>query len=110
MEQWDRVVTDPRLRLAGAERHLLGPKAANATSASTGCHTMSGSTGLRGVFAYTAEEFATWLAVRLRGLARSGVTPSRASSGSAPRARSMSRSSSSLPSRADATGPLSSRS
>ncbi|HEX8863858.1 MAG TPA: hypothetical protein VGC06_33110 [Actinomycetes bacterium] len=74
MERFDEVVCDPRLRLAGLQAHL---EAGSATPflgeyrvAST-----SGSTGLRGVFAFTHREFAHWTAACLRAMVRAGGGP-----------------------------------
>ena len=57
MAEFDRVVTDPSLRLADLEAHLAGP---NAEQAFRGRHTVlstSGSTGLRGVFVFDPGEW-----------------------------------------------------
>jgi phenylacetate-coenzyme A ligase PaaK-like adenylate-forming protein len=35
----------------------------------------AGTTGLRGLFVYSDEEFATWIATCLRGMACWGLTP-----------------------------------
>jgi phenylacetate-CoA ligase len=75
MEQWDRVVCDPELTLAGAEAHLNGPDAAGLHLGRFRLGTTSGATGLRGLFAYGVEDFALWAGVCLRATARLGVRP-----------------------------------
>src|SRR5262245_29471716 len=67
MEHWDAVVSDPRLRLAEVEKGCV-PDGYRVYST-------SGSTGFRGLFVSSERDFATWVAVWLRGLARIGVTP-----------------------------------
>jgi phenylacetate-CoA ligase len=74
MERFDEVVCDPRLRLADLKAHLESgsaePFLGEYRVAST-----SGSTGLRGVFAFTRREFGVWTAVCLRAMVRVGAAP-----------------------------------
>jgi phenylacetate-CoA ligase len=76
MEEFDRVVTDPRLRLAEIEAHLGGPDAGRPFLGDYRLYTTSGTSGLRGVFVYTSDEFAQWAAATLRAIVRFGVGPS----------------------------------
>jgi phenylacetate-CoA ligase len=75
MEQFDRVVTDPRLRRADLDAHLTGPDDARPYLERYRVFATAGTTGLRGLFVHTTEEFLTWIATCLRGLAVWGVTP-----------------------------------
>lgn len=75
MEEFDRIVTDPRLRLADIEAHLAGPDATAPFFGEYRLFSTAGTTGVRGVFVYSEDEFATWVSVCLRGMARIGVTP-----------------------------------
>lgn len=74
MEHFDQVVTDPRLRRDELEAHLQGPDPGQPFLGEYRVFTTSGSTGLRGVIAFTQHEFDLWTA-DLRMLARIGVTP-----------------------------------
>jgi phenylacetate-CoA ligase len=75
MDSFDRIVTDPRLRLADLDAHLRGPDAAQPVLGGHRVFATSGTTGLRGLFVYSGDEFATWIATCLRGMAAWGVTP-----------------------------------
>jgi len=75
MEQWDRIVCDPRLRLADVEAHATGPRAAEPLHDEFHIFSTSGATGLRGLFAYGARDWAVALAGTVRGLARLGAQP-----------------------------------
>ena len=74
MERFDEVVCDPRLRLADLKAHLEAgsaePFLGEYRVAST-----SGTTGRRGVFAFTRREFGVWTAVCLRAMRRVGAAP-----------------------------------
>lgn len=64
-DNWDRVVTNPELTLAAADRHLASLATGGFSFASDQnviCAT-GGSTGLRSVIAMDAEGFASWGAV-----------------------------------------------
>jgi phenylacetate-coenzyme A ligase PaaK-like adenylate-forming protein len=75
MEHWDRIVCDPRLTRADVEAHASGPVAAEPLHGEFHVFSTSGATGLRGLFAYSARDWAIGLAGTLRGLARCGVRP-----------------------------------
>jgi phenylacetate-CoA ligase len=75
MEEFDRVVTDPRLRRTDLEAHLAGPDAARPFLGRYRVFATAGTTGLRGLLLYSEEEFQVWLGTCLRGLAVWGVTP-----------------------------------
>jgi phenylacetate-CoA ligase len=74
MERFDEVVCDPRLRLAGLQAHLEAGSAAPFLGEYRVAST-SGSTGLRGVFAFTQREFGVWTAACLRAMTRAGARP-----------------------------------
>jgi phenylacetate-CoA ligase len=72
MEQFDRVVTDPALRLADLEAFLADAEPGAAYRDGYRVFGTSGSTGIPGVFVYSHEEFAHWIAVGLAAFARAG--------------------------------------
>jgi phenylacetate-coenzyme A ligase PaaK-like adenylate-forming protein len=73
MEQFDRIVTDPRLTLAAVEAHAVGPDPAALLLGRYHVFATSGSSGLRGLFVQTAEEFETWVAAAFRHARRAGI-------------------------------------
>ena len=76
MEQWDRIACDPRLTLADAAAHAAGPHAADPLHGEFQVFSTSGSSGRRGVFVYSAQDWAIAVASALRGwLARNGARP-----------------------------------
>ncbi len=75
MAEFDRIVTDPRLRLPELEAHVAGPEVARPFLDRYRLFSTSGTSGLRGLVVYTQEEFALWVAVHLRLFARIGITP-----------------------------------
>ena len=75
MDNFDRIVTDPRLRRAELEAHLAGPAADQPYLGRYRLFTTAGTTGLRGLFLEDADEFAVWVGTCLRGLACWGVGP-----------------------------------
>jgi phenylacetate-coenzyme A ligase PaaK-like adenylate-forming protein len=75
MEHFDRVVTDPRLRLAGLEAHLAGADAARPYLGRYRVFSTAGTTGVRGLFVYDVDELAVWIGTCLRGLASWGLGP-----------------------------------
>ena len=75
MEQFDRIVTDPVLRLADLESFLADAEPGSSYCDEYRIFATSGSTGIPGVFVYSHEEFAHWIAVGLAAFARVGVTP-----------------------------------
>jgi phenylacetate-CoA ligase len=75
MEQWDRIVCDPRLTLAAVATHAGGPNAADPLHGEFQVFSTSGASGLRGLFVYGAREWEVALAGTLRALARTGTRP-----------------------------------
>lgn len=75
MEQFDRVVTDPRLRLGDLEPFLAGAEAGALYRGQYRVFTTSGTSGTPGLFVYSQAEFAHWTAVILRSFVRLGMTP-----------------------------------
>src|SRR5262245_44352852 len=73
MEQFNRVVTDPRLRLEDVESHLVGSTPAALLLGDYHVFATSGTSGLRGVFVQTRAEFEFWVAACLRALTRFGI-------------------------------------
>jgi phenylacetate-CoA ligase len=76
MEQFDRVVTDPRLRLDAIEAHATGPEAGTLLGGRYHAFTTSGTTGRRGLFPQTQAEFGHWLDVAGRTVHRAGLDSS----------------------------------
>jgi phenylacetate-CoA ligase len=74
MREWDRIVTDPRLRLVDAERHLDGSASGEMHLGEYLVLATGGATGQRGVFVYGQAEFDACLAGCLRGLATMGIS------------------------------------
>jgi phenylacetate-coenzyme A ligase PaaK-like adenylate-forming protein len=74
MDEWDRVVTDPELRLADVEEHLETgspePFRGEYRIFSTG-----GSTGMRGVFVNGSRDFELTMAGFMRPIVELGVRP-----------------------------------
>jgi phenylacetate-coenzyme A ligase PaaK-like adenylate-forming protein len=75
MEQWDRIVCDPRLRLADVEAHATGTRAAEPLHGEFQVFSTSGASGLRGLFVYNARDWAGGLAGSVRGMIRCGMRP-----------------------------------
>jgi phenylacetate-coenzyme A ligase PaaK-like adenylate-forming protein len=75
MDNFDRIVTDPRLRRAELEAHLSGPDAGQPYLERFRLFTTAGTTGIRGLFVEDADEFAVWSATCLRGMASWGLPP-----------------------------------
>jgi phenylacetate-CoA ligase len=75
MEHWDRIVCDPRLRLADVEAHAGGPDAAAPLHGEFHVFSTSGASGLRGLFVYSARDWAVGLAETLRAMVRAGARP-----------------------------------
>jgi phenylacetate-coenzyme A ligase PaaK-like adenylate-forming protein len=74
MEHFDEIVTDPRLRLEAIEAHLAGKRAV-APLHGHRVFTTGGSTGVRGIAVFSAEEFAVWVAAFLRAVLGFGIAP-----------------------------------
>ena len=75
MEQFDRIVTDSAIRLADLEAFLAAAEPGAAYREEYRVFATSGSTGIPGVFVFSHQEFAHWIAVGLAAFARVGVTP-----------------------------------
>ncbi len=75
MAEFDRVVTDPRLRLADLRAHLAGLDPLQSFLGAYRVATTSGTTGQRSIVVFTAEEAATWRAVSGRPMMRLGIQP-----------------------------------
>lgn len=75
MDNFDRIVTDPRLRRTEVEAHLASTDPGRPVLGRYRVFATAGTTGLRGLFLYSDEEFATWIATCLRGMACWGLTP-----------------------------------
>jgi phenylacetate-CoA ligase len=69
MDNFDRIVTDRRLRRADLEAHLSGPAADRPYLGRYKLFTTAGTTGVRGLFVEDLDEFAVWIGTCLRGLA-----------------------------------------
>jgi putative adenylate-forming enzyme len=75
IDQFDRIVTDPRLRLAELEEHLQGPDQGVLYLDRYRVFSTSGTSGVRALVVYSEEEFRFWVAVSLRLFSRMGITP-----------------------------------
>jgi len=75
MEQWDRIVCDPRVRCAGVEAHAASPHAGEPYLGEYQVFSTSGASGLRGLFVYGAGDWTALLAHTVRVLARNGARP-----------------------------------
>jgi phenylacetate-coenzyme A ligase PaaK-like adenylate-forming protein len=73
--EWDRIVTDPVLRLADVEAHAAGPDAIAPFGGRYRVFCTSGSSGLRGLFVFAPDEWETWVALHLRMFMRIGLRP-----------------------------------
>jgi putative adenylate-forming enzyme len=76
MENFDAVVTDPRIRLADAERYLGAPPAARLFLDRYTLLSTSGTTGRRGVFVFDEREWVGAIAAITRPIAWSGAASS----------------------------------
>jgi phenylacetate-coenzyme A ligase PaaK-like adenylate-forming protein len=63
MEQWDRIVCDPRLRRDAVAAHAASGRAADPYLGDYHVFSTSGASGLRGLFVYSAAEWAAVIAV-----------------------------------------------
>jgi phenylacetate-coenzyme A ligase PaaK-like adenylate-forming protein len=74
MEQFDGIVTDPRLRLTDLRAFLHESEPGESFLGTYRVFATSGATGVPGLCVYTHDEFAHWIAAGLARLARVGVT------------------------------------
>jgi putative adenylate-forming enzyme len=74
VDQFDRIVTDPRLWLDALEEHLRGPDPEAPFEGGFRIFSTSGTTGLRALIVYTEAEFRFWVTASLRIFARAGIT------------------------------------
>jgi phenylacetate-coenzyme A ligase PaaK-like adenylate-forming protein len=75
MDEWDRVVTDPRLRLADVEEYLTRDGLPEPFLGEYHVFTTGGSTGLRGVFVNSRDDFTLTMAGMLRPIIEFGISP-----------------------------------
>jgi phenylacetate-CoA ligase len=75
MAEFDKIVTDPRLRLADLHAHLGSSDPSQSFLSAFRVATTSGTTGERAIVAFTDDEAATWRAVSARSLIRMGIGP-----------------------------------
>jgi phenylacetate-CoA ligase len=75
MEQWDRIVTDPRLRLREVETHLAGDSAGTPLLGEYRVCATSGTTGERAVVVYDRAGWHQVVANILRFVAVAGASP-----------------------------------
>lgn len=75
MAEFDRIVTDPRLRRAQVEAHASGPAADDLYADEFRVCATSGTTGEHALIAYSRREFDIWIGAALRMLIRVGATP-----------------------------------
>lgn len=75
MEQWDRIVCDPRLKLVEVEAHATGPHAAEPYLGEFQVFSTSGASGRRGLFVYGARDWELVVAHAMRVMARVGARP-----------------------------------
>jgi phenylacetate-CoA ligase len=73
MAEFDRVVTDPRLRLANLRSHLAGDDPSESFLGAFRVATTSGTTGRRSIVAFTNDEAAAWRAASARPMMRMGI-------------------------------------
>jgi phenylacetate-coenzyme A ligase PaaK-like adenylate-forming protein len=75
MDEWDRIVCDPRLRRADVAEHAAGPHAGEPYLGEHEVFSTSGASGLRGLFVYDVRDWDAALAHSFRTLARTGARP-----------------------------------
>ena len=75
VEEFDRIVTDPRIALADLERHAQGPDPGAPFLDRYRAFSTSGTSGLRALIVYSEHEFRYWVGASLRVFARGGITP-----------------------------------
>lgn len=75
MENFDRLVTDPRLRLSELREHFSGLSLDELYLGEYRVLSTSGSSGQKGVFVFNRREWSTTVAAALRCASYMGVTP-----------------------------------
>jgi len=75
MEQFDRIVTDPRLTLVDVERHVDGLSGDDYYLGKYRVVVTAGTTGVRGLFVYNRRAWSTVIASILRFASMMGVSP-----------------------------------
>jgi phenylacetate-CoA ligase len=75
MEQWDRIVCDPRLRRADLEAHAASASAAEPYLGEFHVFSTSGASGLRGLFVYSRDDWEVALATTMIAMVRAGARP-----------------------------------
>jgi phenylacetate-CoA ligase len=75
MQQWDRIVTDPELRLADAERHIASQHATQVLSNGYNVVASGGTTGTQCIVAYDRAAWEIAVAVFMRTLGIQEVLP-----------------------------------
>ena len=73
MAEFDRIVTDPRLRLSDLRAHLSGTDPSKSFLGAYRIATSSGTTGRRSIIAFTNEEASAWRAASARPMMRVGI-------------------------------------
>lgn len=75
MDHFDRVVTDPSIRAGDVQRFLVSAEPGEPYLGRYRAFATSGATGAPGLFLYSHDEFAQWVAVGLGRLLRLGIGP-----------------------------------
>jgi phenylacetate-CoA ligase len=75
MDEWDRIVCDPRLERAAVEEHAAGPRAGDPYLGEFEVFSTSGASGLRGLFVYGSRDWEAAVAHAMRVVARTGARP-----------------------------------
>jgi phenylacetate-CoA ligase len=73
MAEFDRVVTDPQLRLSDLRAHLGSADPSQSFLGAYRVATTSGTTGRRAIIAFTHDEAAAWRAASARPMMRMGI-------------------------------------
>lgn len=73
MEEFDRVVTDPQLRLSDLRAHLGSADPSQSFLGRYRVATTSGTTGRRAIIAFTHDEAAAWRSMSARPMTRIGI-------------------------------------
>jgi phenylacetate-CoA ligase len=73
MAEFDKIVTDPRLRLTDLRSHLGSPDPSQSFLGAFRVATTSGTTGRRSIIAFTHDEAAAWRGASARPMMRLGI-------------------------------------